>query len=246
MNEHDNYMADFMTVFETLERWGPGDKNETLTALSLLPIAPKSILEIGCGKGVATSTLANNSSANIVAVDNEQSAIDYLNVQITNKKLSNSVTPVCATMTDLHFEKGSFDLIWAEGSAYIMGVTNALAKWKPLLKAPGFLVLSDLVWLTDAASKSAEEFWSKEYPDMQQLSTREKQIEAAGYEIISSFTLSDKAWQAYILPLTERVETLQSTMQASKALQDIQHELDIYSKYLGEFGYQMFILKTKK
>lgn len=246
MNEHDNYMADFMTVFETLERWGPGDENETLRALSLLPIAPKSILEIGCGKGIATSILANNSSANIVAVDNEQSAIDYLNLQITDKKLSNSVTPVCASMTELPFDKGSFDLIWAEGSAYIMGVTNALSKWKSLLKEAGFLVLSDLVWMTDTASNDAEVFWSKAYPDMQLLSSREKQIEAAGYEIMSSFTLSDKAWQGYISPLTDRVETLQSTMQDSKALQDIQHEIDIYSKYLGEFGYQMFILKIKK
>ena len=24
MNQHDTYMQDFMTVFETLEQWGPG------------------------------------------------------------------------------------------------------------------------------------------------------------------------------------------------------------------------------
>ena len=29
MNEHDLYMADFMRVFETLERWGPGSEEET-------------------------------------------------------------------------------------------------------------------------------------------------------------------------------------------------------------------------
>lgn len=245
MNEHEHYMADFMTVFETLERWGPGDENETLRALSFLPLAPKSILEIGCGKGVSTSILANNTEAKIVAVDNEQSAINYINEQITDKKLSNNVTPICASMTELPFEKDSFDLIWAEGSAYIMGVTNALSKWQPLLTKDGILVFSDLVWFTDTADKDAKSFWDKQYPDIQLLTTRTKQIEAAGYEILSSFSLSDKAWQNYIKPLKHRVGTLQSTMQKSKAVQDIKHELDIYSKYLGEFGYQMFILKIK-
>lgn len=245
MNEHDNYMADFMTVFETLERWGPGDKNETLKALSLLPLAPKSILEIGCGKGIATSILADNTEANIVAVDNEQSVIDNIQKQIADKALSSNITAICASMTDLPFEKDSFDTIWAEGSAYIMGVENALIKWNPLLKQAGFLVLSDLVWLTDTISDEAKVFWDKSYPDIQSLATRVDQIENAGYDIVSSFQLSDKAWQNYVSPLKNRVEALLPTMPASKALQDINHEIDIYSQYLGEFGYQMFILKIQ-
>ncbi|PKG39666.1 MerR family transcriptional regulator [Psychromonas sp. Urea-02u-13] len=245
MNEHDNYMADFMTVFETLERWGPGDKNETLKALSLLPLAPKSILEIGCGKGIATSILADNTEANIVGVDNEQSVIDNIQKQIADKALSSNITAICASMTDLPFEKDSFDTIWAEGSAYIMGVENALIKWKPLLKQAGFLVLSDLVWLTDTISDEAKVFWDKSYPDIQSLAIRVDQIEKAGYDIVSSFQLSDKAWQNYVSPLKNRVEALLPTMPASKALQDINHEIDIYSQYLGEFGYQMFILKIQ-
>ena len=53
MNEHEQYMADFMKVFETLERWGAGSDQDTAKALSLMPKPPKNILEIGCGKGLA-------------------------------------------------------------------------------------------------------------------------------------------------------------------------------------------------
>ena len=126
MNEEEQYMADFMTVFETLERWGPGSDSDTLHALSYLPQQPQKILEIGCGKGITTRLLAKNSSADIIAVDNEQSALDDLSIYLEREGLTSRVTPYLASMTELPFEDASFDLICAEGSAYIMGVTNAI------------------------------------------------------------------------------------------------------------------------
>jgi hypothetical protein len=51
-------------------------------------------------------------------------------------------------MTEMPFTQGSFDLIWAEASAYIMGVEQALEQWRPYLSDEGYLVISDLVWLS--------------------------------------------------------------------------------------------------
>ncbi|TRX55742.1 MerR family transcriptional regulator [Thalassomonas sp. M1454] len=243
MNKHDEYMADFMKVFSTLERWGPGSQSETKKALSSLPQLPKNILEIGCGKGIATNVLAQNTTANITTVDNEESAIAYINDKIASGDLSSRVTPVCASMTELPFADKSFDLIWSEASAYIMGVSKALTQWKALLSDDGILMISDLVWLTPNPSDAAVEFWNKNYPDIVHVNTRIKQMQDAGYEIVESFTLSEQAWENYCLPLKNRVEELQHEMQGSQALQDIHHELDIYNQFLGEFGYQMFILK---
>jgi hypothetical protein len=76
MNEHDTYMADFMKIFEPLERWGPGSEEDTLRALSTLPQAPSRILDIGCGKGVATRILAEHTAGAVTAIDNEHIAID--------------------------------------------------------------------------------------------------------------------------------------------------------------------------
>ncbi|OZS43716.1 MerR family transcriptional regulator [Photobacterium sanguinicancri] len=246
MNEHDTYMADFMKVFETLERWGPGNDSETLQALSILPDQPKNILEIGCGKGLATTVLANNTDASITVVDNEDSALEKLSERFKAMDLVSRLTTVSASMTELPFAPASFDLIWAEGSAYIMGTTNALSQWKPLLIDDGFMMLSDLVWLTDTPNEEAINFWQKEYPDMQPIATRLAQINTAGFDVIEHFTLSKKAWQNYYEPLKARVEALRDEMPDSVALEDISKENNIYTNYLGQFGYQMFILRKRR
>ncbi len=122
MNEHDQYMADFMKVFQRLERWGPGSDTDSLKALSVLPITPQRIIDIGCGKGFSTRLLAKHTQAEILAVDNEQSALDELNTCLTEQGLGDRVTLSCASMTELPFSAESFDCVWSEGSAYIMGV----------------------------------------------------------------------------------------------------------------------------
>jgi len=245
MTQHEQYMNDFMKVFETLTRWGPGSESETSKALASVPIEPTNILEIGCGKGLATLVLANKLSAKITSVDNEQSALDGLKKIVKNKGVAEKVEPICASMTDLPFENKSFDLIWSEASAYIMGVENALAKWKPLLSDNGVMVFSDLVLLDPNPSEAVKTFWHKEYPDIQTAETRRKQITAAGYEIISDFSFSQSAWDNYYLPLKKRVEELMPLMKDSAALKDIAAEVAFYLKHNSEYGYQMFVLKKK-
>jgi hypothetical protein len=46
-------------------------------------------------------------------------------------------------MRDLPFEPGSFDLLWSEGAAHIMGVSEALAAWRPLLRMGGYVRLPE-------------------------------------------------------------------------------------------------------
>ncbi len=243
MNEHDTYMQDFMTVFAPLERWGPGSEEESLKVLSYLPADPEAILEIGCGKGLTTLLLAHHTRAEITAVDNEQAALTGLEEKAEAQGLSSRITPVNANMTELPFEQQSFDLIWAEGCAYIMGVQNALAAWKPLLKANGVLMVSDLVWLTDSPSSEAKAFWQQDYPDLQTIASRTAQIKEVGFEVIESFTLSQQAWDNYSIPLRARVNALKDKMGDKAAIQDIERELELYRHYLAEFGYHMYLLR---
>ena len=246
MNEHDVYMNDFMTVFETLERWGPGDECETRKAFSLIPSKKQAILEIGSGKGLSTLLLSELSSGNITAVDNEPMAINQLSEKVKAHNLQDRIQLVCASMTALPFAAKSFDLIWAEGCAYIMGVENALKQWKPLLQDDGILVVSDLVWLTDSPSEAHKSFWLSEYPDIQTVPTRLEQCQNLGYQVLDHFSISQQSWQNYWQPLQKRVAELLPTMPESQALKDIAKEIDIYENHLGdEFGYEFFVLKLK-
>ncbi|NVK31225.1 MAG: MerR family transcriptional regulator [Gammaproteobacteria bacterium] len=243
MNQHDDYMRDFMRVFGALERWGPGSEEDSLKALNALPAKPRKLLEIGCGKGFSTSLLATHTDAEIIAIDNEQSALDDLAVRLAALKLDQRVRLECASMTELPFSASRFDLIWCEASAYIMGVERALTQWRPIITPGGCLVLSDLVWLTDSPSQNAIDFWRQEYADLQTVETRLSQMAAAGYQVLDNYTLSEQAWRNYYQPLKARVLALQSEIPNSTALADIAREIDIYEQYLGEFGYEMFILK---
>jgi len=246
MNEHDRYMADFFRVFEVLDRWGPGSEIETIKALEKVPFSPKTILEVGCGRGIATTVLAKNSSATITAVDNDASALSRLTERAKEAGVADRVTTNCASMTNLPFAEESFDLIWSECSAYIMGFTNAIKEWRCLLKENGVLVISDLVWHTSKPNADALAFWQKEYPDMTTAEVRIEQAETAGYKVLDSFSLSEDAWRAYIVPLQARVDVLKFEMAESEALRDIETELEIYRRSLGEFGYQIFVLKIKE
>lgn len=245
MNEHERYMADFFRVFATLDRWGPGSEIETIKALEKIPFSPKTILEVGCGKGIATTVLAKNSSAEITAVDNDAPALSRLTERANEAGVADRITTHCASMTNLPFKGESFDLIWSEGSAYIMGVSNALKEWRYLLKEEGVLVISDLVWHSLKPDAVALAFWQKEYPDMSTAEVRIEQAEIAGYKVLDSFSLSEEAWKAYIDPLQARVDELKIEMAESEALRDIETELGVYRNRLHEFGYQMFVLKIK-
>lgn len=243
MNEHDLYMADFMNVFDTLERWGPGSETDTKKALSLVPKTPTNILEVGCGKGLATKVLAKYSKAKITALDNEQSALDSLMQRFKQDGIPERLETVCESMSKLPFPKESFDLIWAEGSAYIIGVEKALALWKPTLKKQGYLMFSDMVWRTETPNKKSVEFWSQEYPDIQLVNTRLEQIEQAGYKVITHFPQSKEAWLNYYIPLQQRLTELESEMRNSTAYADIANEVNICTQFDSDFGYHMFLLE---
>lgn len=214
-----------------------------MRALSSVAIAPTHILDIGCGKGFSTRLLAQHTQAHIVAVDNEQSALDELSLRLQAQNIEQRVTLSAASMTDLPFAPASFDLIWAEGSAYIMGVEQALSCWQPLLRDNGYMVISDLVWLSANPSPQAQAFWAGEYPDMQNIDKRLAQMRQAGFEVIEHFTLSENAWADYYQPVKAQVAKLKPNMPNSRALADLEREIAIYEAYLGEFGYHFFILK---
>ena len=162
------------------------------------------------------------------------------------KGLDNRVSTLCANMTSLPCDAASFDLIWSEGSAYIMGVENALTTWKSFLKEDGVLVLSDAVWSVDNPDKETLAFWQHEYPDMTTVEVRIKQAEAAGYELIDTFSLSEEAWQAYYRPLEARLNELKDELCGSSVFADIEREIAIFHQRSGEYDYQMFILKNSR
>lgn len=118
----------FFEIFELLPRQGPGDDASTKKAFQKLTELPKSpeILDIGCGVGKQTLDLAKLTPGKIIAFDNHSPFIEILKRNISRAGYSNRVNWVVGDMASMDFVDKSYDLIWSEGSAFIMGLKTRL------------------------------------------------------------------------------------------------------------------------
>ncbi len=243
LHAHEEYMKDFERIFSTLDRHGPGTEADTLWALKNIKSAPKRILDIGCGTGASSIPLAQNSHAQIVSLDNFQSSLAHLRQLLAAKGLENRVEVCEGSMLDIPFSDNTFDVLWSEGSAYIMGFENALRQWRRLLQDNGYLVVSDAVWLDRSKNAKAKQFWTTEYPDMQTVQTRLGQCQQQGYKVIDYRLLGEEAWKAYTNPLRKRIAELEADIPGSQAIADIKSEIAIHDQFEGCYTYLMLVLQ---
>ena len=196
-----------------------------------------------------TITLAKALSCHITAVD----IIDeYLNILRRNAQEANvldRINILNRDMKDLSLEPGSFDLIWAEGSAYNMGFEDALSSWKPLLKSDGYIAVSELVWLKPDPPVELLQFFKNEYPPMTNVESNLSKVRASGYELVGNFTLPDSAWwDDYYTPLEAKLprlsEKFKEDEEALEIIDTTKLEIEMRHKYAGWYGYEFFIAGT--
>ena len=162
-------LMDYVIEFhKDAERQGPGNGEATRKALQYIPELGKNarILDIGCGTGAQTMVPAKNTKAQIIAVDMLQEFLDKLQEKIDRKNLSNRVVIKQGLMDNLDFQEKSFDVIWSEGAIYNIGFEKGLLEWKKYLKDNGYIVVSEISWLTDNRPKEIEEYWANAYPEI--------------------------------------------------------------------------------
>ena len=243
--ENKDYMEHFFAVYEQMDRPGPGSTESTLRAFRSIPQTSdiKSILDIGCGNGSASLVLADVCDAQITAIDNHDPFLQSLKQKAEKLGFADQITTVNAGMLDLPCPDHNFDLLWAEGSAYIMGVEKALREWKRLIRCGGYLFFSDAVLLTDHPSPECAEFWESGYPAM---STPEKRIQLAeqlGYRVIESFCLPRKDWTDFYNDMKQQSKAAKEKYGPSTAFADMQKEIRIGHLYGDEFSYACLLLQ---
>lgn len=239
-------------MFEELPRQGPGSKESTTHACSFFPpdFRPGKILDLGCGSGMQTLTLAMLfPDSEITAIDIHQPFLNDLTIRAKNAGLEKIIVTHQASMDNLPFEMASFDLIWSEGSSFIMGLSQALQYWKKFLKPDGYLVFSDLTWFSDSPSDECRDFFQELCPDLKSESGIEKIISSEGYTVISSFRLPDADWwDNFYSPLKARIiilkEKYMGNAEAQSIIQGLEKEMNIHRKYSKEYGYTFFVLKN--
>ena len=187
----------------------------TRKAFQMLPKLDKPrILDVGCGSGVPTMELARLSQGEIIGIDIDQPALDKLAKKIREAGYSGRVQAVNCSMVDMAFPDESFDIIWSEGSIFVIGFIKGLQEWKRFLKPNGFIVIHD---------------------EEGNLTQKLEQISACGYELIGYFVLNEDTWWVeYFAPLEKLIcETGTKQADNSKVLSELdnaQREIDMFKK----------------
>jgi cyclopropane fatty-acyl-phospholipid synthase-like methyltransferase len=148
LRDLDKQTEFLVALHQGLRRLWSGGAACTLKALALCPdlLPAPNILDIGCGNGASSLVLASVTNGRIFATDLFAAFLGQLRERAAAMGQAKRIQTVTADMHRLPFRAGSFDRIWSEGAAYVMGFDEALATWRSLAREGGYLVVSELSW----------------------------------------------------------------------------------------------------
>ena len=232
-------------------RQGPGSALETMKALNLIGVNQKEnlkIADIGCGSGAQTIVLVQNINGQITAVDLFPEFLVELDNKAKKLGLHHRIKTLKKSMEDLPFDNEEFDLIWSEGAIYIKGFETGIKEWKNYLKTGGYLAVSEITWITNSRPKEIEEYWNKEYPEIDTASNKIRILEANGYALFGYFILSQNSWiDNYYKPMEKRFSAFLEKHNYSEMVRNIveEHKEEIrkYQKYKDYYSYGFYIAK---
>ena len=158
----------------------------TRKAFNLIPPYKKPcILDVGCGTGVPTIELAKLSSGHIIGIDIDEISLELFQRKVKDNRLENQIEIIKGSFLSMDFSEESFDIIWSEGSIFVIGFLRGLKRWRQFLKPNGFLVIHD-----------------EKKNKYQKLG----QISRSGYALIDQFDVeSNLWWQDYYAPLEQLI-----------------------------------------
>jgi ubiquinone/menaquinone biosynthesis C-methylase UbiE len=232
-----------------LERLGPGDDEQSKKALEKVNLGnnPMKILDLGCGTGAQSIFLAKETKSEIMAVDFLQPFLDTLNKKINIFGLN--IKTVCSRMDNLPFKEKSFDIIWSEGAIYNMGFKYGIKYVKKFIKPNGYLVISEMSWLTGDRPDEIENYWRKAYSEIDVMENKLQQLGDAGYKIIDYFILPEYCWDNYYEPIKNKENNFMEKYRNEKEVYDFINfgviEREMYKKYNKYYGYVFYIAQNK-
>ena len=235
-------------LFADLKRKAPGSEASTRNALERLGELPPSpaIIDMGCGGGASTLVLAALTGGTITAVDLSERYLDELNRAALAAGLSENIKTICADMASLPLPDASFDVVWSEGSIYLLGFQTGLRRWRRLLRPGGWMAVSEVTWLTSDRPADAVEFWEKEYPAINGIDQNVEVMRKLGFESVDYFILPPEDWSTHFYqPLIERLPQFRAEHagdEAARAVADaMDREIHLWETSGGSYGYVFFL-----
>jgi ubiquinone/menaquinone biosynthesis C-methylase UbiE len=223
MTEETTFQLDKDIIREGLSKY-------TRKAFHMLPEWDKPrILDVGCGSGVPTMELARLSNGQIIGLDINQPLLDRLERKIKEAGLSDRVKTINCSILDMDFLDESLDIIWSEGSIWIIGFERGLREWRRFLKPKGLLVVHD---------------------EVGNITEKLGLVSSCGYNLLEYFILGeDTWWMEYFAPLEKRINEIRTKHaddpEALAELDSDQREIDMFKKNPGQYCSVFFIMQKR-
>jgi ubiquinone/menaquinone biosynthesis C-methylase UbiE len=234
--------------FLEIERQGPGSEEATKKSLSFISnLNEKSnILDIGCGTGGQTITIAQNSLGNIFGIDLFPDFVNKLNENARKLNLQSRIKGIVGSMENLSFNNEEFDLIWSEGAIYNIGFKRGLKEWNKFIKKGGYIAVTEASWFTQQRPNEIEEFWMNAYSEIDTIPNKVLQLQESGYRPVATFIIPENCWtDNFYIPQVKAQELFLKKYKGNKTVEDLianqKYEAQLYSKYKDYYGYVFYI-----
>ncbi|MFC1482979.1 class I SAM-dependent methyltransferase [Candidatus Margulisiibacteriota bacterium] len=244
----DSFLKLLLHVHNNNPQEGPGSEKSTLKALSYakdLPTNPK-ILDIGCGPGRHTITLAKETKGQITAIDIFDQYLKAVKNHAQKEQLEN-IKVINCPMENIDKLNDTYDLIWSEGAIYFMGFEKGLNSWKEFLNPKGYIAVTNISWLKENPPEELNQFWQENFPAINTIEDKIKIIKKINLQLINHFTLPKSDWLQYHDFLQKRMNYLKENESDNKELMEYikneEAEIEMYNKYSDYYGYEFFIIQ---
>jgi SAM-dependent methyltransferase len=244
----------FFEIFDRLPRQGPGDPGSTRRALELITVETRirSVLDLGCGTGAQTLTLARAEPAcRIVAIDNHEPFVRELRRHAEAAGVGDRVDARVGDMRTPDIGSERFDVVWCEGAIYNVGVEAGLRAWREWLVPGGCVAFTDACWSRPDPPAECAAFWAQEYPAIGEVDALVALVGACGYELAGHFPLPREAWwDNYYAPLQQRLEEFRARYpgedsEAAGVAAAVQREIDIWRACGESYQYEFFVARRR-
>lgn len=234
--------------FSSTERQGPGSKEATLQALSMIGPLPNGakVADLGCGTGSSALVLAKSLDVEVTALDLFPQFIDILKERSEKEGIADKMHGMVGSMEILPFAENSLDLIWCEGAIYNIGFGRGMKEWSKLLKEGGYIAVTDTTWLSDNHPKEITDYWNEAYPEVETIPLKLQKMMDAGISPIAAFVLPEECWTTnYYVPQQAAQEMFLQQHPDNKFAEELvknqRHEAQMYAKYKHYYSYVFYI-----
>jgi len=225
-------MSALIDLFKDLDRLGPGNAESLRWVLDQAQTpADARVLDAGCGTGADLGVLLSRvPDGQVTALDSAAPFIDRVRRRFPR---------VDAVVGDMREPPGGpYDLIWAAGAIYTVGVGPALAAWRGHLRDGGRIAFSDLRLRIENPPRQVVDFFAAEGGTLSGAAALESEVRSAGYRVLGARWLGTAGWASYFGPLEAHLDSADAD---PGLIEQIRREISLWRTHGVAYGYRIVV-----